>query len=169
VKLSPNSPYQVSGDRRNSWEDDANCAGTDVAAFFPEEGGDGYAAARRICRRCPVTTECLEDALAREAKQGIDLGHRHGMRGGKTPKQRMHIARCRLGVCAHPEHATDAVGIVERVRQMAEQQHRGDLDIGAELGLPRQTIRNLRREHNIAAGAALRKQRGADDKKEATR
>lgn len=71
-----------------AWQESALCAQTDPDTWFPERGGPGYATSRRICRRCPVRTECLTDALATETP-----GERHGMRGGLSPQQREAATR----------------------------------------------------------------------------
>lgn len=62
------------------WREEALCTQTDPEIFFPEPGANATPA-RRICRACPVCTECLTEAL----------NHRDvafGVRGGLTPTQR---------------------------------------------------------------------------------
>ena len=56
------------------WQDDAVCAQIGPDAFFPDEAGGGTTEARwakRVCARCPVRVECLEEALATPGMQGI--------------------------------------------------------------------------------------------------
>jgi WhiB family redox-sensing transcriptional regulator len=64
-----------------TWRESALCAQTDPEVFFPSVGGGG-GAARRICRRCPVQTECLEVALARPAEGDV------GIWGGTSARER---------------------------------------------------------------------------------
>jgi WhiB family transcriptional regulator, redox-sensing transcriptional regulator len=56
------------------WVDKARCAQTDPEAFFPDEGGSTREA-KRICRMCDVTDECLAYALERDERFGIWGGH----------------------------------------------------------------------------------------------
>jgi WhiB family redox-sensing transcriptional regulator len=64
------------------WRDAALCAQTDPDAFFPEAGGSNRDA-KRICQRCPVQVQCLEDALLRN--------ERHGVWGGMSERQRQKM------------------------------------------------------------------------------
>ena len=80
------------------WADDALCAQTDPDIWFPEIGGHREAAmARRICRACPVRTECLDYALA-----GADTwnGFTTGIWGGTSPAERKQIRRARKAAAA---------------------------------------------------------------------
>jgi WhiB family redox-sensing transcriptional regulator len=71
------------------WREQAICAQTDPAVFFPE-AGQHPDAARKVCIRCPVRAACLADAMAsREA---------YGVRGGLTPKERRQLASTRDAV-----------------------------------------------------------------------
>lgn len=78
----------------DDWQSEAACKNTDWHIFFPGGGQSGgnvsYKAAREVCRDCEVTDDCLSFALSFEA-----VGHRQGMFGGLTPKE-----RDRLGVKA---------------------------------------------------------------------
>ena len=67
-----------------TWRESALCAQTDPEVFFPPVGSSGEMA-RRICRQCPVTAECLEVALSRPAHSD------EGIWGGTTPKERRAI------------------------------------------------------------------------------
>lgn len=67
-----------------SWESRAVCRGVDPEVFF----GPGALQARkakRICRSCPVVSECLAFAL----------NHRiwHGVWGGLTERERRRVLR----------------------------------------------------------------------------
>ena len=61
------------------WQDSAACASVDPELFYPEAGGS-VAYAKRVCRSCPVTAECLEYAL--------EIGDTWGVWGGKSVSQR---------------------------------------------------------------------------------
>lgn len=68
------------GDR--AWQEQALCAQSDPDAWFPEKGASTREA-KRICGRCEVRVECLEDALARD--------ERYGIRGGLSERQRRNM------------------------------------------------------------------------------
>lgn len=72
-----------------AWRESALCAQADPEVFFPAPGGRGGEPARRICRQCPVTAECLEVALSRPAHSD------EGIWGGTTPKERRAIRAAR--------------------------------------------------------------------------
>lgn len=67
------------------WRAEAACKGVDPELFFvgradTASGQPDRAAAKAVCRRCPVRTECLDHALA--------AGERHGIWGGLTELER---------------------------------------------------------------------------------
>ena len=70
-----------------NWQDHARCSGEDLVLFYGEDGEQRperevrEAKAKRICRGCPVKTECLTEAF-REAPQ-------FGVWGGMTPDERV--------------------------------------------------------------------------------
>lgn len=66
------------------WRERANCQGTDGDVFFPEKGGSNREA-KRICSRCDVRTECLENALATD--------ERYGILGGLSERERRALKR----------------------------------------------------------------------------
>ena len=71
-----------------AWMLEAACRGSNPDVFHPSKGGDkwsGTSLAKAICRRCPVTTQCLAWAL--EHKE------RHGVWGGFSPKERARLRR----------------------------------------------------------------------------
>lgn len=76
------------------WQDHAVCAqvGTDI--FFVKRGGQSYAEARALCKTCPVIDICLEYAL--KAEVNIEVHHRFGMFGGRSPRERTKIAKVRM-------------------------------------------------------------------------
>lgn len=53
-----------------AWMRDAVCAQTDPDAFFPEKG-QSSAAARLVCRGCPVRDACREWANATDQRHGV--------------------------------------------------------------------------------------------------
>jgi Transcription factor WhiB. len=73
----------------DTWRDHAVCAKPDITrpdAMFPDYDSTDLELARGICASCPVKAMCLLDAL--ETEQGRGTGNRHGVRAGRTPKQR---------------------------------------------------------------------------------
>ena len=66
------------------WMLDGLCAQTDPELFFPENGANPNAAVR-VCRACPVLTQCAIYAIARP---GLD-----GIWGATTPRQRRAMRR----------------------------------------------------------------------------
>ena len=46
------------------WQKSALCVQTDPEVFFPDQDASARAA-NRVCSRCEVKSECLEDALGR--------------------------------------------------------------------------------------------------------
>ena len=52
------------------WMQEALCAETDPEAFFPEKGGSTRDA-KRVCRLCDVTEQCLAYALRTDQRFGI--------------------------------------------------------------------------------------------------
>jgi WhiB family transcriptional regulator, redox-sensing transcriptional regulator len=66
------------------WQDEALCAEIDPEIFFPEKGGSTWQA-KRVCRSCPVRSECLDYALTHE-----DAG-RYGIWGGFSERERRRL------------------------------------------------------------------------------
>lgn len=62
-----------------SWQDNAACRGLGTEAFYPTKGGDGGAAAKRVCRGCPVLARCWQWGIDHEDD---------GVWGGTTPNER---------------------------------------------------------------------------------
>jgi WhiB family redox-sensing transcriptional regulator len=65
------------------WMADAVCAQVGGDEWHPEKGGSPREA-QGVCRRCPVTGECLQYAL--------DNHIRWGIWGGLTEKQRRRLS-----------------------------------------------------------------------------
>lgn len=82
-----------------AWTEEALCAETDPALFFPEHNGiEGASSeARKVCAVCPVRRDCLEYALEYESgAMGTAMSYSvNGIWGGKTPNERRAIMRRR--------------------------------------------------------------------------
>lgn len=75
------------------WRADAACAELPKEMFYPARGSGvryRYEEARQVCLGCPVRQACL--AAAMEAEGTDNLGYRHGMFGGLTPRERHQLA-----------------------------------------------------------------------------
>jgi Transcription factor WhiB len=82
------------------WQYDAACQDApDPDVFFPGKGEDG-GAAKQVCAACPVTSECLDFALATMPHPDMDFG----VYGGLTPPER---ARLRGGPLLVRDHRLD--------------------------------------------------------------
>ena len=92
--------------RPPEWMVDAACRGTsDPDAFFDGHNMDAVS----LCHRCPVRTEC--------ATFGAD--ELHGIWGGRTRAERVHVGRCeRCRTPMRPKHvpAKAAPGTVKQRR-----------------------------------------------------
>jgi WhiB family redox-sensing transcriptional regulator len=88
------------GAHQRGWRGDALCAQTDPEAFFPEKG-QSPAAAKRVCRACPVRLPCLALALA--------TNERHGVWGGLSEQERHRVRRRGLSRTGSPTVASPAV------------------------------------------------------------
>lgn len=75
------------------WWADAACRDQPAHLFFPPSGNPhaSYNKARVFCQMCSVRVECLDTAMRLE----IPGEARHGMWGGRTPRERDRIARNR--------------------------------------------------------------------------
>jgi IS30 family transposase len=47
----------------NRWQDSANCIGAPIEWFYPPEGQPVGSAARGLCQRCTVQTECRRSSV----------------------------------------------------------------------------------------------------------
>lgn len=77
----------------STWHQQAACANRpDLAdVFFPERGNSTTTIkeAKKFCASCPVRLACLTEAMGEE--EGISAYHRHGIRGGLTPLERVRF------------------------------------------------------------------------------
>ena len=74
----------LASDESSDWPDYAACAQTDPDAFFPEKG-ESNRAAKKICARCFVRTDCLAYALEHD--------ERFGIWGGLSERERRRMKR----------------------------------------------------------------------------
>lgn len=74
------------------WWDHAACRDMDTDLFHGRTAD--VAAAKRICRGCPVRRDCFDYAMAVETD-----GHCHGVWGGTSASERQAIRRGRLHLC----------------------------------------------------------------------
>jgi WhiB family redox-sensing transcriptional regulator len=65
-----------------AWQEAGLCSQIDSEMFFPDKGGSTKEA-KSVCAACPVRTECLEYALARD--------ERFGVWGGKSERERRRL------------------------------------------------------------------------------
>lgn len=97
-RAQPRGAIQIrSLPRQTTWVDRAACAGKDPATWFIVEKTANYAAARQVCRRCPVRSECLEWALAANETEGFW--------GGLSPVERYELGRRRRAQAREAGHA----------------------------------------------------------------
>jgi hypothetical protein len=85
-RRQPDTYVPSTPDRGEEWMADALCAGIGPDPFFPEDTGEA-AEGKRICRKCPVQSECLDYALANNEQYGIW--------GGMSLKERRQARRTR--------------------------------------------------------------------------
>lgn len=72
------------------WQAGAACSSSTAELFFPSDGRqkERVRRAKRICRDCPVVSECLEYALSNNLNKTGD-----GIWGGMTPSERRELKR----------------------------------------------------------------------------
>ncbi len=79
------------GEPAPAWRDQAACADTPPAVFYPDPADHVMAmAAKRVCAGCPVRQACLADVLSWERPS-----RRHGIAGGRTPTERHRLVVAR--------------------------------------------------------------------------
>lgn len=79
----------------SGWRLLAKCRGSSPAVFYPEHDNRDsrpVRLAKAICATCPVSRECLADA--------IETMEQYGIRGGTTPEERgtKYLRTCECGV-----------------------------------------------------------------------
>ena len=122
-----------------TWAASALCAQTDPELFFPEKGGSTREA-KALCRRCPVRDDCLDYALAHDARFGIW--------GGTSERDRRRMKR--------PAGQPPADPRANEVRRLATRLT--DAEVAARLGCSTRTVLRIRKAAGITpagrAGAA---------------
>jgi WhiB family redox-sensing transcriptional regulator len=80
IRATPHGP-----DRPDDWREQAECKDDPIPDlwFVPPGDRHGIAAAKAICRRCPVAAECLAEAMANPSIVGVW--------GGTTENQRAKL------------------------------------------------------------------------------
>lgn len=76
----------LASDPDQDWHADALCRQVDPDLWFPEVGGSTREA-KKVCERCPVRSECLQQALANH--------ERFGVWGGVSERDRRQLERGR--------------------------------------------------------------------------
>lgn len=76
-------------DRTRAWVLRAACRGC-VDMFYSDDPNDRRKA-KRLCMRCPVRGECLDEAMAEERAK--THWARSGIRGGLDERERAKLAR----------------------------------------------------------------------------
>lgn len=106
-----------------NWRDNAACLGMETELFFPLPGrhNPDTVTAKEICRRCPVTAQCLEWAMSERELYGIW--------GGRTQEERAAVMRRGAHTRQWPQHTADAI------RRMHLEGH-SDGEIAKFLALP---------------------------------
>jgi WhiB family redox-sensing transcriptional regulator len=74
------------------WMAEAACRGLPSGIFYTDEDGkrSSTVQAKAICGGCPVSKDCLTDAVTRREP--------HGIWGGMTPSQRERYTATRLAI-----------------------------------------------------------------------
>lgn len=83
-----------------AWAMSANCRSVDPDRLFVS--GAAQREARSICRRCPVRTPCLAQAL--------DENLEHGVWGGMTERERRALVRRRPDVTSWSLYLATGLG-----------------------------------------------------------
>lgn len=111
-----------------AWAEQAACRGQDPNLFF-SEADLKVQQAKRICARCPVRTECLDEGLRAEDSS------RYGIYGGLTPAERTELERDG-GPGEHAVAAADPVSMYRAgasIRDIARHTGRSRSDIRGAL------------------------------------
>ncbi|MFD6970710.1 WhiB family transcriptional regulator [Streptomyces sp. NPDC059949] len=123
---------------RIDWRQAAACTGL-ADLFFPHDDRRDEPQAKKICRRCPVRTECLNAALAEEGT--ANQWARYGIRGGLNPRQRAEAAGARASK-AKPLDPHDYAETDELLRAGTM----SDTEISDRTGIPASSIHRRRAE-----------------------
>jgi DNA-directed RNA polymerase specialized sigma24 family protein len=102
----------------------------DPNLFHPGTGGTPEPALK-VCRRCPVERECLDEAIEEEAGRA---GGPFGVRGGLAAKERAPLVRARKKAIGKRESAE-----LQRIRKLAAAGMK-PAQIGAALGMDPEAV-----------------------------
>lgn len=73
------------------WRESAACLGSDVDFF--DGNVRATEKARKVCAKCPVADDCLDDQI--DYERGSSIVIRWGIFGGATPAERIEIEEAR--------------------------------------------------------------------------
>jgi hypothetical protein len=160
----------------------AACRTVDPDVMYPDTTAVGIAAAKKICRRCPIAAACLREALTTQEP--------HGVWGGLTAVERdralngYQIMRCHTCtnwlVPAGPnQHRCTAC--TTRRQQTRRPRHRAvdpwrtditrwaasgmrDAEIAGRLGVTKSIVQRARFAWGVPAGETVRNARGVNPK-----
>jgi WhiB family redox-sensing transcriptional regulator len=82
------------------WMSEGKCKEMDPAFFFPSDGV-GVKLAQAVCAGCPVSTPCLEYALAYRVDDGVW--------GGTSERQRKRILRRQRAMTTSPARSATEI------------------------------------------------------------
>lgn len=75
-----------------AWWERAACAGAPLEVFYDDYRSGRGSRAAQLCAVCPVTEQCLRDALRTESQQ---YAGPWGFRAGRTASQRRAVGNLR--------------------------------------------------------------------------
>ncbi|WP_051779348.1 WhiB family transcriptional regulator [Streptomyces sp. NRRL S-241] len=119
-----------------TWAARGACVGR-LAEFEASE-----AAAKRICATCPVTTQCLDEALAQEGRSS--QYYRDGVRGGRNEAERAALSSPTHQL-PKPAPAKEADGPAEHAAALLRAGELGTSAIAAATGMCITSVKRLRR------------------------
>jgi len=127
-----------------SWQADAACHGLPDTLFYSPDNRGGmfdYEAGLRICRGCPVQTQCLDYALEMESADANALSY--GLWGGMRPKDRAAILA--NGERAVRQRRRQAAADAETWRRINSMRAEGlqAVEAAARLGMTQQDYTSL--------------------------
>lgn len=98
------------------WVDRAACREIGPEAFAPagEEAKPSVETAKKVCRRCPVSPECLQDSLDRRENFGVW--------GGLDENERRELLRDMPRLCLDCDE--ELTGSARRCRKHSYERHR---------------------------------------------
>jgi WhiB family transcriptional regulator, redox-sensing transcriptional regulator len=119
---------------RADWIEDAACTSVDGELFFSDDASI-KAEALRVCRGCPVRTQCLADALDAEGSQ--PYSRRSGIFGGRTVAERVRLSEGKP--LRTPGHAPKVIPLIRAGLR--------NVDIARELGIHPDSVARIRTKY----------------------